>query len=1654
MRSVSIGVRDAILNGKRPFIKALVTYRDGFSEWLYDDDFMQNSVQFQNGTSSKGNFEIGAAVIGAFSFNLNNWDHKFDTRNFDGAIISAYIGINPKMFGYALLTEVSEIFTLNDGEVVLETEEAAEQDYSDTTEWFQFGQYYFVKHKSVGNVIVCDAYDAMKLFDESLLTDNSIVYPISAKNLVRMIADHNGITLKNYDFPNGDTVISEAPEDDCTERQMLTYVCQMIGCFARINSTGQLDINWYDDIPATTIMHRFSHSLATEDITITGLRMSYKDVDDQDASSLFLYRKPYKGVLITFDERSATEADGFDYVRIYYKSGNSYKVSAKFGGHDTNNRIAGRTFYIPSNEFWVYWHTDTSQDAFWGWAFTVTPATVVKSETLSTVSSLPAYDIEDLPSDYYPQSEHDGHYGHRIDKVWHCKASYYIDTTKDSGQWIPMSGIEADNTDYVLEISGNPLINASNYEDIEELLADKLIGLTFRHGDMSILANPSFEAGDVVTTFDDKGNRALFLITNIDYSLTVQQTISCDAQEIEKSDLRSIKSTTVARREAKSVIRNEMTAYDTQYMRLTQLMTQSLGFFETKETTPSGGYIYYMHNNPDLHESSIIWKMTENTFTVSTDGGQTWNAGITADGNALVNVLSAKGINADWLNTGSIIVQKNGQTVFLADYDTGVVRIVADEFSLSSGDTIQSIANSAASSAAATAKTEAIQQSTENLNTFINGAYATTISGIEDDITDLQGQIDGNITTWFYAVDPTLSNPPASSWTTTEDKNNHLGDLYYNTESGYCWRWMLEGSTYKWQRITDTDVTKALADAAKAQDTADNKRRVFTSTPTVPYDVGDLWTQGASGDILVCSTAKTESQTYSANDWTRASKYTDDTALTTWINGDYADDLEEIATQIDGKAETFYQTSDPSTSWTSAQKTEHTGDLWYNSIASVQKYYRWNGTAWQELTATPPDEVFDEIDGKAQIFVSQPTTPYNVGDLWFNSATSDIMTCVTARATGNYTASDWEKRNKYTDDSGLSNFVTSVYTPTVNNIQTQIDGKIDTYFMGGTPSASTLPESEWTTTAEKDKHINDLYYDIENNLSYRYAKISGTRITFDSQSETRDYTMDWVEIYYRVDGQLYRLKRPGTNSGQFGGRGSANYIAGISVFIPTYDFYIYWRAATSSNYYGFSLHTEYANDEISDRWTATGLPSDGGTPIELAQGVLPETNHSPYESGYKIWHVTLDSPSTGYSWIKVEDADVIQALDDASKAQDTADGKRRVFVTQPVPPYDIGDLWAQGANGDILKCKTAKSSSGSYNANDWEKASNYVDQATAKDYTIQQMTQTEVFNKLTNNGEVQGVFLQDGQLYINADYIQSGTFTSKKLSDYYVVIDGHYAHQLNILKVGGAEIEFSYSDPEEESTTFGGVTARFEVLQNGDFWGVGAKKSYFGRCEAASYSHRTSFTGMEVGYAPLYHFGDVAFYGNRFSFYKDVSIGDSVTSLKTYVDFYDNSGTLTANFSTDVNANNAIFTSLVVGGTKSRVASTKDYSDRLLYCYETPSPLFGDVGEGVIGDDGNCYVWIDSIFAETVTLNQYQVFLQKYGDGDCYVKERKSSYFVVSGTPGMAFGWELKAKQSDFDQRRLEKFTKDKVNLSTDDYGSMAEAHLAEIKKERGESND
>ena len=142
------------------------------------------------------------------------------------------------------------------------------------------------------------------------------------------------------------------------------------------------------------------------------------------------------------------------------------------------------------------------------------------------------------------------------------------------------------------------------------------------------------------------------------------------------------------------------------------------------------------------------------------------------------------------------------------------------------------------------------------------------------DLDVLMNQVDGNVTTWFYAGVPTLLNEPASNWDNTE-YSEHVGDLYYDTDSGEAYAFTENSGVYSWERQNDSDISQALALANAAQDTADNKRRVFVSQPVPPYDNGDLWFNNQ--ELYRCQISKVAGQTYDSNDFIIATKYTDDT---------------------------------------------------------------------------------------------------------------------------------------------------------------------------------------------------------------------------------------------------------------------------------------------------------------------------------------------------------------------------------------------------------------------------------------------------------------------------------------------------------------------------------------------------------------------------------------------------------------------------------------------------------------------------------------------------------------------------------------------------------------------------------------------------------
>lgn len=288
---------------------------------------------------------------------------------------------------------------------------------------------------------------------------------------------------------------------------------------------------------------------------------------------------------------------------------------------------------------------------------------------------------------------------------------------------------------------------------------------------------------------------------------------------------------------------------------------------------------------------------------------------------------------------------------------------------------------------------------------FINN----TLPGL---LSEIQAQLDGQIEQFFETYDPTMSNAPAKDWTTTELKENHLGDLFYNTDTGAVYRFVKENGTYKWQQLSDDEVANALALANEALALAKDKNRIFTSTPYTPYDVGDLWVQGSNGGIMRCKTARA-SGSYTSSDWEKASNYTDDSALNDFINGDYSNDISDLTSQIDGKIETWFQTTDPSSAWTTTTlKKKHIGDMWYHTTNKVLKYYtssyQWTKVEDEKAIAAyeAASQAQDTADGKRRVFVATPTVPYDIGDLWVNG--SILRRCATAKtATQSYNVNDW-----------------------------------------------------------------------------------------------------------------------------------------------------------------------------------------------------------------------------------------------------------------------------------------------------------------------------------------------------------------------------------------------------------------------------------------------------------------------------------------------------------------------------------------------------------------------------------------------------------------------------------------------------------------------
>lgn len=450
---------------------------------------------------------------------------------------------------------------------------------------------------------------------------------------------------------------------------------------------------------------------------------------------------------------------------------------------------------------------------------------------------------------------------------------------------------------YVLAISDNKLIRKGDGQTVASMIAEKCVGMSFRPFESECPTDVALEAGDAITIEDRNGYLYSTYLTTTTLQPGAGQNIACNAKSTAKNSSTRYSQITQVYVTARKMVKAEKTAREKALEEFGKRIDSATGVYTTVQKQADGSDIFYLHDKPTLAESKAIWKMTSEAWGVSTDGGQTWNGGMTVDGDTIVRILNAVGVNADWINAGAITVKDaNGNILFQVDMDTKKVII--------SGDSVV-IGGKTAS--------KALSDNLQESKDYSDGKLADYANTIAESLSGLQSQIDGQIESFFYDYEPSLQNIPASQWTTTEERKKHEGDLFYWKTTGYAYRFMQDGATWKWQLIQDNDISKALATAEKAKDTADGKRRTFVVQPSPPYDIGDLWSQ-EGGDILTCVVSRSQGSVYVSSDWRKLNKYTDDTTANKALEAaslaknmtlQLSNDMQTIASDADGNITTF-----------------------------------------------------------------------------------------------------------------------------------------------------------------------------------------------------------------------------------------------------------------------------------------------------------------------------------------------------------------------------------------------------------------------------------------------------------------------------------------------------------------------------------------------------------------------------------------------------------------------------------------------------------------------------------------------------------------------------------------------------------------------------
>ena len=602
-----------------------------------------------------------------------------------------------------------------------------------------------------------------------------------------------------------------------------------------------------------------------------------------------------------------------------------------------------------------------------------------------------------------------------------------------------------------------------------------------------------------------------------------------------------------------------------------------------------------------------------------------------------------------------------------------------------------------------TTKVETVEETINLTQAAVNqnaADMAQIVLEFNANIENLQTQIDGGITTWFYEVPPSADNEPESVWITDEMKNTHLGDLYYDTEAGTCYRYMLQDGEYFWQQVSDTDVAKALEDAKAAKDLADQKRRVFYEQPKPPYDKGDLWVQGANGDILRCQTTKTATQSFDQSDWVLASKYTDDTAADAVMAevvtvketvSTHGTDISVIQGQINSKI--WQQDINESITTLDGEFVEKTNELTtkYSEIdqkvngisTTVSEHTSKISEKADSSTVTEVSNKVSNLEQDVDGFKTTVSNTYVTNDtLTGYSTTSQMNTAIEESAKGiSQSVSNLEKTltdNYWTSSKTESqiNQTANGITSKVTSLETIVNTKNQTFEGAGDPNYTGLPISPLFTnlvdSALSEPGGIDIFNEIGYIDHYRWSSSGNSDLAY-----TNGRLTGWISY---IPNATYRIKNMGISfiqihTGYVNGyyvvcskdgnittntipySGNENSIVDVNndliTFTPDYDC-DYFRIS------GYSTNADESqvdppiitcNEEITYDYGNPNSPSvawkdEGAEANHVGDLYIDSTTGYLYR-----WELN----DGVYSWERVKDGDINEAQNWADKAQSEID---------------------------------------------------------------------------------------------------------------------------------------------------------------------------------------------------------------------------------------------------------------------------------------------------------------------------------------------------------------------------------------------------------------